>query len=163
MNKEIKRLFIVLGLFAFSGGLFYNFQELWMASNSLSIKTISIVFSLCALISVSVIFLLSSIIEQSKIKKMTKTLLLIKAITIFLLFILNHTGVNPLIKFLIMLDYALDVEIYTSIYPMITLITKDDKIFTIREFIYDGLYFFGVLLSSFLLGKVLFKLTISYN
>ena len=31
------------------------------------------------------------------------------------------------IKFLIMLDYVIDVEIWASIYPMITIITKSDK------------------------------------
>lgn len=37
MNKELKRLLIVLGLYSLSGGIFYIFQELWLAENNLSI------------------------------------------------------------------------------------------------------------------------------
>ena len=64
MNKEVKKIFWVLGLYALSGGVFYNFQELWMASNSLSVKTIGTVYSICALLSVSTIFLCSNLMED---------------------------------------------------------------------------------------------------
>lgn len=77
MNKEVKRIFIVLGLYALSGGLFYNFQELWLASNNLSTKTIGTVYSICALLSVSTIFLCSNLIKQDKLKKFTCFLLLL--------------------------------------------------------------------------------------
>ena len=77
MQKEVKKLFLVLAFFALSGGLFYNFQELWMADNWLSIKTISTVLSLCSLITVSTIFLCSNLIKQKQIKKFCSILLFI--------------------------------------------------------------------------------------
>lgn len=163
MNKEVKKILLVLGLYALSGGIFYNFQELWMAENNLSVKTIGTVFSLCAIISVSVIFLCSNLIKQEKLKKFTIILLLIKTIILFSLFLLNGTGLNVLIKFLIMVDYAADVEIYACIYPMITLINKDDKIYAARGIIYDLLYYIGSFLTGFILGKTLIGLNINYN
>lgn len=163
MNKEVKRIFIVLGLYALSGGLFYNFQELWLASNNLSTKTIGTVYSICALLSVSTIFLCSNLIKQDKLKKFTCFLLLLKSIIIFSLFLLNNSGLNVLIKFLIMLDYVADVEIYACIYPMITLITKNDKIYAARGIIYEISYYVAILLTGFLLGKTILSIDINYN
>lgn len=163
MKKEVKKIFLTLGLYAMSGGFFYNFQELWMSNNNLSTKTIGIVFSLCALITVSTIFLCSNLIKQEKIKKFTCLLLLLKTIILFILFFLNNTGLNILIKFLIMMDYVIDVEIYACIYPMITLMTKNDKVYAARELVYEISYYIAVLLTGFFLGKTLSTIQINYN
>jgi len=107
MNKEVKKIFLVLALYALSGGIFYNFQELWMAENNLSTQTIGIVYSLCALLSVSTIFLCSNLISKDKLKKFSCVLLLLKFIILLALFFLHKTGLNVIIKFLIMVDYVL--------------------------------------------------------
>ena len=163
MNKELKKLLIILGLYSLADGIFYIFQELWMAENNLSVGTISTVFSLCSLLSVSVIFLCSNLIPKEKLKKFSCYLFLIKTFVMFLLFILNGTGFNIPIKFLIMVDYVIDVELWISLYPLITIIKKDDKIYAIRDIIYDACYFIGVFLTGILLGKGIGFLKINYN
>ena len=70
MNKEIKKIFLVLLFFSLSGGIYYSFQELWLSGNNLSTKTIGIVYSLCALLSVSTIFLCSNLITKEKLKNL---------------------------------------------------------------------------------------------
>ena len=134
-----------------------------MMSNNLSVKTIGIVFSLCALITVSVIFLCSNLIKQNKLKNFTNFLLLIKSLIILLLFLLNNSGLNILIKFLIMLDYAIDIEIFACIYPMLTLINKSDKLYAIKDLIYNAFYYLGVFLTGLLLGKNIINHNINYN
>ena len=163
MNKEVKRIFIVLAFYALSGGVFYNFEELWLAENNLSTKTIGIVFSLCALLSVSVIFLCSNLITKKRLKKFTCLLLMLKVIILFLLFLLHGSGLNAIIKFLIMLDYVIDVEIYACIYPMITFITKKNKTYALRGLIYSYAYYGGILFTSFLLGKTIMSINIDFN
>jgi len=163
MNKEVRNIFIVLAFYALSGGVFYNFQELWMADNNLSTQTIGIVLSLCALLSVSTIFLCSNLIKKEKLKKFTCILLLLKVIILFALFLLNGTGLNIIIKFLIMVDYVLDVEIYACIYPMITFITKKNKIYALRGLIYSYAYYGGIIFTSFFLGKTIMNFNISFN
>lgn len=163
MSKEIKKIFCTLALFALSGGLFYNFQELWMMDNNLSVRTIGIVFSLCSLITVSVIFLSSNLIKTDKIKQFCSSLLLVKSLILLSLFFLNHTGLNPLIKFLIMIDYALDTEIYACIYPMIAQIGKNDRTYAKKDLIYCSMYNTGVLITGFLIGKSIGLLNITYN
>jgi len=163
MNKEVKKIFVVLALYALSGGIFYNFQELWMAENNLSIETIGIVYSLCALLSVSTIFLCSNFISKEKLKKFSCLLLLLKFIILFALFLLNKTGLNVIIKFLIILDFVIDVEIWASIYPMITIITKNDKVYAMKDLIYSFAYYVGTIFTSFLLGKTVLKLNFDFN
>ncbi|MBO5096051.1 MAG: MFS transporter [Bacilli bacterium] len=163
MNKEIKRIFIVLSLFAFADGFFYNFQQLWLLENNLSVQTIGTILSLGALLSVSTIFLCSNLIKQSKLKNFVVFLLLIKALTMIALFCLNSSGLNIIIKFLIMLDYVLDVEIYVSLYPLICLVTQDDKIYAKRGIYYSAFYYISVLLTGFLLGKNILQLYFNYN
>ena len=70
MNKSINRLLFVLGIYSLAIGIYYNFLELWMAGNNLSIKTISIVLSLCSVLSVSIIFLCSNLVKKSKLKNL---------------------------------------------------------------------------------------------
>lgn len=163
MNKELKKLFLVLGLYSLADGIFYMFQELWMAENNLSVGTISIVFSLCSVLSVSVIFLSSNLITKDKLKKFSCFLFLGKGITMLLLFLLHGTGYNIPIKFLIMLDYCIDVELWISLYPLITIIKKDDKVYAIKDILYDACYYIGVFLTGILLGKSIGKLEINYN
>lgn len=163
MNKDVKKILWTLGLYALSGGLFYNFKELWMADNNLSLTTIGIVMSLGSLISVSLIFLCSNLIKQDKLKNFTCVLLLLKTIILFSLFLLNHSGFNVIIKFLLLIDFAIDVEIYASIYPLITIITKDDKIYAKRGLINSMMYYIGVLLTGVLLGKKIINFTFNYN
>lgn len=163
MNKDVKKIFVVLALYALSGGIFYNFQELWMAENSLSTQTIGTVYSLCALLSVSTIFLCSNLISKEKLKKFSCILLLLKFVILLALFLLHKTGLNVVIKFLIMLDYVIDVEIWASIYPMITIITKSDKVYAMKDLIYSFAYYGGIIFTSFLLGKTILKLNIDFN
>ena len=163
MNKEVKKIFITLFFYALSGGVFYNFQELWMADNNLSTQTIGIVFSLCALLTVSTIFLCSNLIDRKKIKKFSCFLILLKTLILFALFLLHNSGLNVLIKFLIMADYVIDTEIYACIYPMISYITKNDKVYAMRGLIYSYAYYGGTLLTSLLLGKTISALNITFN
>lgn len=163
LNKELKRLFVILGLYSLSSGVFYIFQELWMAQNRLSVQTIGTVFSLCSILSVSVIFLCSQFITKDKLKTFSCSLFFFKAIVMLLLFFLNQTGLNVLIKFLIIIDYVIDVELWISLYPLITLIKKEDKIYAIRDLIYDAFYYIGIFLTGLLLGKSIGSFEINYN
>lgn len=163
MKKNIKQILFFIGIYAFACAFVTSYQELWMASNNLSVKTISIVYSLCALITVSVIFLCSSLVRTKIMKKFIESLVFIRIFTIFSLFLLNNTGLNVLIKFIIMVDYVIDIEISTSFYPLIALTTMDDGLYAKKDLLYNGLYYIAVLLSLVLLKKNILFITFNYN
>ncbi len=163
MNKDIKRLLLVNVFLAFADGIFYNFLELWLSDNSLSVNTISTVLSLASLITVSIIFLSTNLITQKKLKNFIVILMALKAIILSLLFILYKSNLNILIKFLVMYEYAIDVEICASMYPLISKINKDDKLYAKRKLIYEISYYIAAIISGLLLGKSLSNLNITYN
>lgn len=162
-KKDMFIIFAILALVSLSDGLLYNFQELWMVDNLFSVKTISVIYSLCSLLTVSVIFLCSNIIKKEKLKTFVAILLLIKIICIVFLYLLYKTGMMFLIKFFIIIDYVIDIEIYTTIYPMMSIVDKNDKAYAKKDIVYNSFYYFGVLLTSFLLGKTIFIFKINYN
>lgn len=163
IKKDIKKVLISLSLYALGQGFFYSFREIWMSNNNLSIKTIGTVLSICALLTMSVIFLCSNLVKRNRLKIFTQSLILIKGLTIFILYILNDTGLNIPIKFLIMIDYVIDVEIITSIYPIIAQINKDDKLYAKKGLITEVFYSLGLILTIFLIGKKLLFISINYN
>ena len=163
MNKDVKKILIMLVFYSLSAGMLYNFQELWMTTNNLTVKTISIVYSLCALLTVSTIFICSNLLKQNKLKNFISILIYLKVLIILALSILNSSGLNVLIKLLIMIDYIMDVEILISIYPLISIITKDDKVFAKRGIIYTLFYYTGAIITAVLLGKFIAGIEITYN
>ena len=163
MNKDIKKLFLVNIFLAFADGIFYNFLELWLSSNNLSINTISIVLSLGAVITISVIFLSSNLIKQSKLKTFIMSLMFIKFLILLSLFLLYQSNLNILIKFLVMIDYAIDVEICVSMYPLITSIKQSDSLYSKRRLLYEIFYYIAALISGLLLGRSISNLNITYN
>ncbi len=163
MKKELRNIFIVLILFGFGEGFFYNFLELWMQDNNLSVKTVSTILSLCSLIAVLSIFLFSNVIKKQHLKKFVSILLLLKAVILFLLFFLNHTGQSFFIKFFILLERAIDTEITVCIYPLMSLVKMDDKTYGKKDIVYNFVYYISLLLSGLLLGKSLVIGSINYN
>lgn len=163
MDKTVKKILVILALLALADGIYYNFLELWLAENGMQVKTIGTVFSLCSILTVSTIFLCSNIISRDKLKKFTNVLFLLKGIILILLFFLNNSGLNIIIRFLVMIDWCIDTEIIVSIYPLISNIKKDDKSFALKTLIYDGCYYIGVILVGFLIGKQISLVHFSYN
>ncbi len=162
-KKDMLLIFIFLALLSFADGLFYNFQELWLVDNAFSLKRVSVIFSLCSLLTVSVIFLCSNLITKKRLKKFMVGAVLLKIICIMCLYVLNSTGQQFWIKLFIMLDFVIDIEIITSVYPMMALINKNDREYAKKDIIYNGSYYIGVILTSLLLGKHFGSIHIGYN
>ena len=141
MNKDIKKLFFVNIFLAFADGIFYNFLELWLSSNDLSTSTISTILSLAAVVTVSVIFLSTNLIKPHKLKNFVIILMILKSIILSSLFFLYQSNLNVLIKMLVMVEYAIDVEICASMYPLLSKINKDDKLYAKRKLLYEISYY----------------------
>lgn len=163
MNKDIKKILIMLAFYSLSVGILYNFQELWMSNNELSIRTIGIVYSLCALITVSVIFICSNLLKSKYLKKFISILMFIKVLLIIVLYLLDSSGEKFWIKLLIMLDYVIDIEILISVYPLISTINKNNHIFAKKGLIYTFFYYIGAILTSVLIGRNILSKEITYN
>ena len=163
MNKDIKRILWVTGLYSFAGGLFYNFIELWLLGNSFSTSEVSFIYSIGALVTAIGIMVFSYVIKQKNIQNFALGLLIIKAIIFYLMYQINGMGFKSIISILFIIDFVIDTEIYILLYPMISSIKKDDKLYATRGLTYEAFYYIAFFISGMLIGKRLLTYNFTYN
>lgn len=163
MNKEIKKILWVTALYSFAGGIFYNFEELWLLQNHFTTEEVSFVLSTGALITAISIILFSYVIKQKNIQNLVLSLLIIKAIIFYLIYQINGLGFKDIISFLFIIDFAIDTEIYVLLYPLIASIKKDDKLYAKRGLTYEMFYYLAFFISGILIGRRIFTYKFTYN
>ena len=163
MNKDIKRILWVTALYSFAGGLFYNFIELWLLGNSFSTSEVSFIYSIGALVTAIGIMVFSYVIKQKNIQNFALGLLIIKAIIFYLMYQINGMGFKSIISILFIIDFVIDTEIYILLYPMISSIKKDDKLYATRGLTYEAFYYIAFFISGMLIGKRLLTYNFTYN
>jgi len=163
MNKDIKKILWVTALYSFAGGLFYNFIELWLLSNKFSVSEVSTIYSIGAFATAVGIIIFSYVIKQKNIQNFTLALLIIKSIIFYLMFQINGLGFKTIIGILFIIDFVIDTEIYVLLYPMISTIKKDDKLYATRGLTYEVFYYIAYFISGLLIGKVLLTYKFTYN
>ena len=163
MNKDIKRILWVTGLYSFAGGLFYNFIELWLLGNSFSTSEVSFIYSIGALVTAIGIMVFSYVIKQKNIQNFALGLLIIKAIIFYLMYQINGMGFKSIISILFIIDFVIDTEIYILLYPMISSIKKDDKLYATRGLTYEAFYYIAFFISGMLIGKRILAYKFTYN
>lgn len=163
MKTKLKWILIAIGFFSLSRGLWYNYQSLWLQDNGLSIKTISTVTSLSALGCVCAMILFFDFITKKRLKGFMCLLLGLKTLTLITLFFMNGSNLFIPIKLLILLDIVLDTEIVVSVYPLLTLFTKDDKLYGKKDLVNSSCYDIGICIGAFFLGKTIFNIKINFN
>ena len=163
MNKDIKRILWVTALYSFAGGLFYNFIELWLLGNSFSTSEVSFIYSIGALVTAIGIMVFSYVIKQKNIQNFALGLLIIKAIIFYLMYQINGMGFKSIISILFIIDFVIDTEIYILLYPMISSIKKDDKLYATRGLTYEAFYYIAFFISVMLIVKILLTYNFTYN
>ncbi len=89
--------------------------------------------------------------------------MILKAAITMILFFVYKTDLKFWIKFLTMMDFAIDVGICASIYPLLSIIAKNDKLYATTSIMYDGFYYLESLVATFLVGKNISGKIINYN
>ena len=163
MNKDIKRILWVTGLYSFAGGIFYNFIELWLLGNGFNTSEVSFIYSIGALVTAIGIMVFSYVIKQKNIQNFALGLLIIKAIIFYLMYQINGMGFKSIISILFIIDFVIDTEIYILLYPMISSIKKDDKLYATRGLTYEAFYYIAFFISGMLIGKKLLTYNFTYN
>ncbi len=160
--KDENKILIMLAFFSISIGLWENFKQLWLQSNSFNISQIGTILSIASMVSAVCIFIISTRIELKNIKKFISVTLIMKIITMILLFI-NNGGNIQTIKILIVLDVLLEKFIILSIYPLIICIEKSDTLYSKRKLVEYLFKDIGILIGGIIIGRTIKQLTIDYN
>lgn len=160
--KDENKILIMLAFFSISIGLWENFKQLWLQSNSFNISQIGTILSIASMVSAVCIFIISTRIELKNIKKFISVTLIMKILTMLLLFI-NNGGNTQTIKILIVLDVLLEKFIILSIYPLIICIEKSDTLYSKRKLVEYLFKDIGIFIGGIIIGRTVKQLTIDYN
>ena len=160
--KDENKILIMVAFFSISIGLCDNFKQLWLQSNSFNISQIGTILSIASMVSAVCIFIISTRIELKNIKKFISVTLIMKILTMILLFI-NNGGNIQTIKILIVLDVLLEKFIILSIYPLIICIEKSDTLYSKRKLVEYLFKDIGILIGGIIIGRTIKQLTIDYN
>lgn len=161
MNNK-KQILYMLAFFCIGVGLWENFRQLWLQSNNFNVSQISTTLSIASLVSAICIFISSTKIQLSKIKKFISITLLLKIFVMFLLF-LNSNGNIQIIRLLIILDIVLEKFVILSIYPLMICVEKSDTLYSKRKLIEYLCRDIGMFVGGITVGKTISNLIINYN
>ncbi len=162
-NKNENKLLLMLAFFSISIGLWNNFRQLWLEDNSFSVSNISNIISLGTLISVIAIALIGKYVKLNKLKNTLTIVLNLKFVNMLFLYILNNSNLLLLINILIIIDIVTEYITITSIYPLITTLTKNGTIYSKRrltEYLFRDI---GILFGGIFIGKTISGILINYN
>lgn len=162
-NKNENKILLMLAFFSISIGLWNNFRQLWLEDNSFSVSNISNIISLGTLISVIAIALIGKYVKLNKLKKTLSIVLILKFVNMLFLYILNNSNLLLLINILIIIDIVTEYITITSIYPLITTLTKNGTIYSKRrltEYLFRDI---GILFGGIFIGKTISGILINYN
>lgn len=162
-NKNENKILLMLAFFSISIGLWNNFRQLWLEDNSFSVSNISNIISLGTLISVIAIALIGKYVKLNKLKNTLSIVLILKFVNMLFLYILNNSNLLLLINILIIIDIVTEYITITSIYPLITTLTKNGTIYSKRrltEYLFRDI---GILFGGIFIGKTISGILINYN
>lgn len=162
-NKNENKILLMLAFFSISIGLWNNFRQLWLEDNSFSVSNISNIISLGTLISVIAIALIGKYVKLNKLKNTLTIVLILKFVNMLFLYILNNSNLLLLINILIIIDIVTEYITITSIYPLITTLTKNGTIYSKRrltEYLFRDI---GILFGGIFIGKTISEILINYN
>lgn len=162
-NKNLKYIFIMIIFFSISFGLWNNFRLLWLEENSLDPSEISRVMSLATFFGAISIIFISLKISMTNIKKLLSATLLIRIVSYLILYIGYQHLPTRVITILFIFDIASYTVGYLAIYPLITRIIKNDKIYSYRKLTTYICQDLGVLLGGILLGFTIGNYIFDYN
>lgn len=162
-NKKENQVLIMLAFFSISIGLWGTFRQLWLQDNGFSISQISIILSLGTFISVLGIIFVGKFISLNKLKNMITISVCIKFFDTILLYFCNKTGLSNYITLFIVIDIITEYIVITSVYPLITTITKSNTIYSKRkltEYLFEDI---GILIAGIIIGKTILGIVVDYN
>lgn len=163
MKKDIYKILLFTAFFSISIGIFYNFQELFLSSNNISVSTIGKIYSLGSFACVPAIFIFANFIKQKNLKKAVCILLATSILSTISLYFLNNSGYVNAIRLLTAITYILHIEILVCIYPLLCIIKKDDKLFSKKEITFTAFNYLGMYIATIFLHMVIFNKQVNYN
>lgn len=162
-DRQERKILLMLTFFSIAVGLWENFRQLWLEDNNFSALEVSTITSIGSFISAATIILVGRYVKPARLKSFMTLVLVVKLIDLFILLGLNASSARALINICTVVDIVTSYIIVTSVYPLITTITKSNQAYSRRKLVEYLFRDIGVLVGGVVLGRQLGGLMVNYN
>lgn len=156
-------ILVMLAFFSISVGLWENFRQLWLQKNYFTATEISNITSLGTVVSVIGIILAGNFLRMRHLKIFMSCILASKVVFLLLLTILNGSGLSDWIICCVVIDVVTSNLIVMSVYPLLTTIIKNNRVYSGRKLVEYLFRDIGVLVGSLLISQRFGLVVLSYN
>ncbi len=153
----------MLAFFSISIGLWENFRQLWLQDNGFSATDVSNVIGFATIISAAGALWLSKYVKMSQLKRFMAWTLVGRCFVFAALACLNHTELRFLIDIFSALEIFTSSIFLTCVYPLITIVNKNNDIFSRRKLVEYLFRDLGILIGGIFVGQELGNFLFDYN
>lgn len=158
-----RQIMLMLAFFSISIGLWENFRQLWLQGNDYSATDVSNIISIATVISAIGALWLSKYVKTSQLKRFMGWTLIFRCVNFVILAFLNHTNLRILIDLFSVTEIFTSALFLTGIYPLITLVNKNNEIFSRRKLVEYLFRDVGILVGGVFIGQQLGGFVFDYN
>ena len=158
-----RKILAMLAFFSTSVGLWENFRQLWLQDNGFTAADVSIMTSVGLMLSVVGVIFVGYRLKMRHLKAFMTIVLGIKFVDLLVL-----RGLDASVNFWAMsictvVDVITSYLIVASVYPLITVVIKNNEIYSKRKLVEYWFRDIGVLVGGVMLGQTVFGSLIDYN
>lgn len=158
-----RQILTMIAFLSISTGLWENFRQLWLEDNGFSATEISNILSFGMLIGVGAIAIVGKFIKMRQIKNLVTVALMGRFLNLLALFCLNLEGNMAIISICIAIDITTGYVVFTSLYPLLTTVMKNNKAYSKRKLVEYLFRDVGILVGGILIGHRLGSWLFDYN
>lgn len=163
-HKRLERqILTMLAFFSISIGLWENFRQLWLQSNGYSVADVSNIISIGTVVGAVGVLFVGKFVKMPQLKKFMTLTLLFRCINLLILALLNGTGLKLLIDFFSMTEIFTSSLFLISIYPLITMISKSNSMYSRRKLVEYLFRDIGILIGGIFIGQQMGNFLFDYN
>lgn len=156
-------ILVMLAFFSISVGLWENFRQLWLQDNGFSAADISQITGFGMLVSVIGIILVGRYLKMHQLKLFMSLVLAGKVTFLLVLAALNGSAQHSIINFCMVFDVVTSNLIVISVYPLMTTVIKNNRIYSQRKLVEYLFRDIGVLVGGLIVGREIFGLVLDYG
>lgn len=158
-----RQILAVVAFFSISAGLWENFRQLWLETNSFSAPEVSNILSLGMFIGVAAIMIVGKFVRMQQIKNLITVTIMARLLNFLALYCLNLAGNRLMIDVCIIIDVATAYIIITSMYPLLTTVMKSNSAYSRRRLVEYLFRDVGIAIGALLIGHQLGQWFFDYN
>ncbi len=162
-TRQERKILAMLAFFSVSVGLWENFRQLWLQDNGFSATDVSTVTSIATFLSIAGVIFVGRKLRMRHLSSFMAFILGLKLVDLILLLGLNQDSSRIILNLCTSIDIITSYLIVASVYPLITMVMKNNHVYSKRKLVEYIFRDVGVLVGSIAIGFQAINLSINYT